>query len=138
MKMLDQGSESDRPTGARKLRADGERTRRTILKTAADLVSVEGLGNLTIGRLARHVGMSKSGLFAHFGSKEELQLAVVDEARRIYQRAVRKTLFEAPPGLVRLAAMCEGYLVYLEDRLFPGICFMSMVRAEYCAREGPV
>ncbi|MCH6587229.1 MAG: helix-turn-helix transcriptional regulator [Proteobacteria bacterium] len=77
--MSGQGSPSEVSTVPRKVRADGERTRKAILEAAVDLASVEGLSALTIGRLARHVGMSKSGLFAHFGSKEELQLAAVEE-----------------------------------------------------------
>ena len=71
---------ADRP--ARKRRSDGERSREAILRAAAQLVTVEGIGGLSIGRLAEAVGMSKSGLFAHFGSKEELQLATIEAARR--------------------------------------------------------
>ena len=69
----------DEPDGRRRR---GNRTRESILQAAADLASVEGLEGLTIGRLATELGISKSGLFAHFGSKEELQLATIDAARR--------------------------------------------------------
>lgn len=136
MKMSGQGSPSEVSTVPRKVRADGERTRKAILEAAVDLASVEGLSALTIGRLARHVGMSKSGLFAHFGSKEELQLAAVEEANQDYIRDVIQPVLHAPPGLRRLEAMCEAMLSYMERRTFPGICFFSMVRAEFCAREG--
>src|SRR5690554_2206417 len=64
-----------RPAGARRVRSDGERSRDAILRTAAALATVDGITGLSLGRLAEAVGMSKSGLFAHFGSKEELQLA---------------------------------------------------------------
>ena len=69
-------------SSARKRRADGERSRAAILDAAAQLATVEGLDGLSIGRLAEHTGMSKSGLYAHFGSKEELQLATIDAAAR--------------------------------------------------------
>ena len=65
-------------TRSAKPRSDGERSRRTILDAAAKLATVEGLEGLSIGRLAEHIGMSKSGLYAHFGSKEELQLATIE------------------------------------------------------------
>ena len=72
----------------RKPRSDGERSRRTILDAAAKLATVDGLEGLSIGRLADHIGMSKSGLYAHFGSKQELQLATVDTARVIFEAEV--------------------------------------------------
>ena len=62
----------------RKPRSDGLRSRQTILRAAANLATVDGLEGISIGNLAAHIGMSKSGLYAHFGSKEELQLATVD------------------------------------------------------------
>jgi AcrR family transcriptional regulator len=136
MKLPSEASTSEISTAPRKVRADGERTRKAILETAVDLASVEGLGVLTIGRLARHVGMSKSGLFAHFGSKEELQLAVVEQARQHYMRELIQPVLDTPPGLRRLEAMCEGMLSLMERRTFPGICFFTMVRAEFCARQG--
>ena len=71
----------------RKRRSDGERSRKAILQEAARLATVEGINGLSIGRLAEAVGMSKSGLFAHFGSKEELQLATIETAQRALPRA---------------------------------------------------
>src|SRR5215207_213127 len=83
-------------------RAHGERTRQAILEAAVHISSVEGLEGLTIGRLATELSMSKSGLFAHFGSKEELQLATVEAARDIFIREVIRPAFEAQKGLARL------------------------------------
>ena len=86
-------------------RRRGNRTRESILQAAADLASVEGLEGLTIGRLATELGMSKSGLFAHFGSKEELQLATIDAARRRFVDHVVKPSRSLPRGRARLEAL---------------------------------
>src|SRR5579859_1589778 len=83
----------------------GVRTRESILRVAVNLASVEGLEGLTIGRLADALKMSKSGLFAHFGSKEELQLATVDMARTIFSEAVKQPAMESPEGAPRLWAL---------------------------------
>src|SRR6187397_1042480 len=93
---------------ARRSRTDGERTRGTILRAAASLATVEGLEGLSIGNLAAAIGMSKSGLYAHFGSKEELQLATVEEADRIFQEEVVQPALAAPPGRAQLVAICEA------------------------------
>ena len=79
-----------------------------------------------------------SGLFAHFGSKEELQLATVEAARQRYYREVVEPIRTVPDGLPRLQAMCNGTLDYLRRRVFPGGCFFAVVRAEFSARPGPV
>ena len=76
------------PTPTRRRRSDGERSRRTILVTAARLATVEGLDGLSIARLAEASGMSKGGLYAHFGSKEQLQLATVETAAEIFDEEV--------------------------------------------------
>ena len=99
---------------------------------------MEGLNGLTIGRLADAVGMSKSGLYAHFGSKEELQLATVDEAERILTEEVVKPALAARPGLGQLAAACEAFFSYVERRVFPGGCFFAATALEMGARPGPV
>ena len=89
----------DRPAvPARKRRSDGERSRDAILRTAARLATVEGIGGLSIGRLADAVGMSKSGLFAHFGSKEELQLATIEAASVLFDEHVVEPALAAPTG----------------------------------------
>jgi AcrR family transcriptional regulator len=112
----------------------GDETRRAVLRRAVDLASVEGLDGVTIGRLAQELSISKSGLFAHFGSKEELQLATIRAARAIFARAVVTPAQADPPGLVRLRALLQGWLDYSRDREFPGGCFFSRATHEYAAR----
>ena len=122
----------------RRQRADGQRSRQAILKGASELATIEGLDGLSIGRLADHIGMSKSGLYAHFGSKEELQLATIDAAQEIFEREVVNPALEAPEGIARVLAYSEGYLSYLERHVFPGGCFFASVAAEVDSREGRV
>src|SRR3954453_18155058 len=98
----------------------GATTRATILGHAVDLATAEGLEALTIGRLAGDLGMSKSGLFAHFGSKEDLQLATVEAAALRFRRVVIEPSLAAPDGGPRLRAMAEHYFEYLET--FTGGC----------------
>lgn len=105
---------------------------------AARLATVEGLDGLSIGRLAAEIGMSKSGLYAHFGSKEQLQLATVDEARKIFIRAIVVPALAKPTARARLEALCEGFLAYIEEKVFPGGCFFAAAAAELGARPGPV
>jgi AcrR family transcriptional regulator len=114
----------------------GAQTRATILDRAVDLASAEGLEGLTIGRLAADLGMSKSGLFAHFGSKLELQLATVEAAARRFADAVIVPAQEVPEGAARLRAMGEIYLDRLD--LYEGGCFWGATSAEYDDRPGPV
>ena len=122
----------------RRRRADGERSRQAILKGATELATIDGLDGLSIARLAAHIGMSKSGLFAHFGSKEELQLATVQAAQEIYDREVTRPALEQPEGLARVLAMADSYLSYLDRGVFPGGCFFAAAAAEVDSREGPV
>src|ERR1700742_2189643 len=93
----------------------GERTRAAILDRAVDLASVEGLEGLTIGRLASELRMSKSGLFRHFGSKQDLQLATGGAARARFLAMVIEPTTRAPDGGPRLRAMAEHYLDYLHS-----------------------
>ncbi|MFJ2805729.1 TetR/AcrR family transcriptional regulator [Kitasatospora sp. NPDC087271] len=116
----------------------GEETRRAVLHRAVAIASVEGLGALSIGRLATDLGLSKSGVFAGFGSKEELQLATVRAARRIFADAVVAPVADTPPGLARARALCESWLAYSRARVFPGGCFFYEVTAEFDARPGAV
>ncbi|MGH7823048.1 MAG: TetR/AcrR family transcriptional regulator [Candidatus Binatia bacterium] len=116
----------------------GERTRSEILATAVDIASAEGLGGLTIGRLAAAMRMSKSGIFAHFGSKEELQLAAVDAARAIAAAEVLRPGLTAGSGLRRVWGLLDNYLFYLERRVFRGGCFFIAASAEVDGRPGPV
>jgi AcrR family transcriptional regulator len=122
----------------RRPRADGERTRRAILRAAASLATVEGLEGLSIGHLAAAIGISKSGLYAHFGSKEELQLATVGEAERILTEEVIQPALAARPGLGQLAAACEAFFSYVQRRVFPGGCFFAATSLEMGTRPGPV
>jgi AcrR family transcriptional regulator len=132
---------TEQPTTGRVPRArrsDGLRTREAILEHAARLATVEGIEGLSLGRLADEVGISKSGLFAHFGSKEELQLATVETAGRIFDDVVVAPALAAPDGLARLTALTDGFLQHVEDGVFPGGCFFASVVAELAAHPGPV
>jgi AcrR family transcriptional regulator len=115
-------------------RRRGNRTRESILQAAADLASVEGLEGLTIGRLATELGMSKSGLFAHFGSKEELQLATIDAARRRFVDHVVKPSRHLPRGRERVEALMRDWLRYYRSEVFAGGCFFYAVKAEFDSR----
>src|SRR5262245_30165449 len=126
----------ERPT--RKQRSDGERSRKAILDEAARLATVEGIGGLSLGRLADAVGMSKSGLFAHFGSKEELQLATIETANSIFDGLVLQPAAETEGGLERLRALLDGYLRYVESGVFPGGCFFASVLVEVSMQPGAV
>jgi AcrR family transcriptional regulator len=119
-------------------RVGGERSRDTILRAAASLATVDGLDGLSIGHLAAELGMSKSGLHAHFGSKQELQLATVAEAARIFDTEVVQPALAAPTGLGQLAAVCEAFFEHLERHTFPGGCFMASAALEFGTRPGPV
>ncbi len=117
----------------------GAETRATILARALDLASIDGLEGLTIGRLAKDLEMSKSGLFAHFGSKQELQLATVAAAAERFRAAVIEPALGAPDGAPRLRAISDAYLAHLEDDdYYPGGCFWAATSAEYDDRPGPV
>src|SRR5262249_31985492 len=114
------------------------RNRDTILREAARLATVEGIEGLSIARLAAAVGLSKSGLFAHFRSKEELQLATIETADRIFRAEVVEPALQAPPGIARLRALCDQFLAHLERDVFPGGCFFASVAAEIDTHPGPV
>jgi len=118
--------------------AKGAGTRAAILDRAIDLASAEGLEGLTIGRLARELEMSKSGLFAHFGSKQELQLATVEAAAIRFRRAVVDPALDAPDGARRLRAMAEAYLAHVDAGAYSGGCFWASTSTEYDDRPGPV
>jgi AcrR family transcriptional regulator len=135
--MID-GTLNQRSRAPRHPRADGERTRAAILHAAASLATVEGLEGLSIGHLAAAIGMSKSGLYAHFGSKQELQLATVEEAERILDAEVIEPALAAEPGRAQLATACEAYFGYVQRRVFPGGCFFAATALEMGSRPGPV
>lgn len=116
----------------------GNRTRQLVLRRTVDIASVEGLEALTVGRLATELELSKSGVFALFGSKQELQLATVREAARIFTERVIRPAGEVPAGVGRVWRLCELWLEYSRERVFPGGCFFYGVMAEFDARTGPV
>jgi AcrR family transcriptional regulator len=114
----------------------GAQTRTAILDRAVDLASAEGLEGLTIGRLATELRLSKSGLFAHFGSKQELQLATIAAAAERFGAEVIEPAMDAPEGAARLRAIAERYLARRD--LYAGGCFWGATSAEYDDRPGPV
>jgi AcrR family transcriptional regulator len=122
----------------RRHRADGERSRQAILKGATELATLDGLEGLSIGRLASHIGMSKSGLYAHFGSKEELQLATIEAAQEIFEREVVAPMLEQPEGVRRVLGFSDAYLSYLRRHVFPGGCFFAAANTELDTHDGPV
>ncbi|AXB45215.1 TetR/AcrR family transcriptional regulator [Amycolatopsis albispora] len=118
--------------------ARGDATRREVLRRAVDLASVEGLDGLSIGRLAGELGLSKSGVFAVFGSKEELQLAAIEAANAIFTEHVVDPVPASLTGPDRCRELCERWLDYSEARIFPGGCFFFHTCAEFDARDGRV
>src|ERR671936_3034700 len=104
-------------------RVRGLKTRQAILAHAARVGSAEGLDAVSLQRLADDLGISKSGLFAHFGSKEELHLATVEVAAQIFTDEVLRPALAQPRGIGRVWALCNSWLSYLERGVFPGGCF---------------
>jgi AcrR family transcriptional regulator len=119
-------------------RVGGERSRGAILHAAAALAAVDGLERLSVARLAAVLRMSKRDLSAYFGSKQELQLATVTEAARVFNEEIVQPALAAPPGLAQLTAVCEAFFAHLERRTFPGGCFMAGAALEMGNRPGPV
>jgi AcrR family transcriptional regulator len=116
----------------------GSRTRTEILQVAVQIASAEGLEGISLGRLADEVGMSKSGLFAHFRSKEELQLAVVETARSIFIDEIVRPANVVPSGLKRLRKLADAWLSYAEREVFRGGCFFGAASLEFDSRPGAV
>jgi AcrR family transcriptional regulator len=124
---------------ARRQRSDGRRSRDTILDAAARLATVDGLEGLSIGNLAASTGMSKSGLYAHFGSKEELQLATIERANEIFDAEVlAPARRDGATGLRLLWALADEFLSHLQRDVFPGGCFFASVGAEVDSHPGVV
>jgi len=121
-------------------RVRGDVTRRRIVTLAADLASVRGLDDVSVAELAAELSLSKSGVHALFGTKEELELAVIAAAStRFIDAVVEPTLVIAPrPGRDRLHALVEHWLGYVERREFPGGCFVTHCLTEFAARPGAV
>lgn len=119
-------------------RSDGEQTHEAILDAAMRLASIDGLGSLTIGRLAHELGISKSGVFAHFRSKRRLQHETIEAAEAVFAREVIEPGLDAPEGLAQLEGVCEAYLSYVERGVFPGGCFFAQLLAEFDAPAGTI
>jgi AcrR family transcriptional regulator len=113
-------------------------TRGEILQVAVDIASAEGLQGLSIGRLAAELQMSKTGIFAHFGSKEKLQLATVETAKQVFLKQVVQPALHSPRGIPRLEAMLANWLGYVERIVFRGGCFFAAASAEFDSRPGAV
>src|SRR5690606_28173232 len=105
---------------AKAVRSDGIRSRQATLHAAARLATIEGLEGLSIGRLADHIGMSKSGLYAHFTSKQDLQLATIEAAQEVLNREVIGPALAMSDPLDRLEGLYSRFLDYLQRRVFPG------------------
>ncbi len=122
----------------RRSREDTRNTLTAIVERAVDVASTDGLEGLTIGRLAEQVGMSKSGLIRHFGTRERLQLATLEAAVERFTDEVWIPVAGEPPGLLRLRALCASWLSYLRRGVFPGGCFLTAASLEFDDRPGPV
>lgn len=116
----------------------GDHTRRLILRRTVDIASMEGLEALSAGRVAADLGISKSGVFSLFGSKEDLQIATVRAALQIFRDTVIEPAMAMPAGLRRLWRLCEAWLDYSANRIFPGGCFFFAVQAEFDSQPGKV
>lgn len=118
-------------------RARGDRTRKAILDHSIQIASTEGLEGLSIGRLAEELGVSKSGLFAHFGSKVDLQVATVQAAREVFLDEVVAAA-HVGGGVQEIFSLTDAWLAYMEREVFKGGCFFSAASLEFDGRPGPV
>jgi AcrR family transcriptional regulator len=123
---------------ARRSATDVAGSRAETVTAAVALASVIGLEGLTIGRLAETLEMSKSGLVGRFGSKQQLQLAVLEQAADMFRQAVYDPAATQPTGVRRLNAICDAWIDYLGRPPFPGGCFLTTASVEFDARSGPV
>jgi AcrR family transcriptional regulator len=116
----------------------GEETRAQILAAAVEQASARGFESLTIGSLAERTGLSKSGLFAHFGSKLDLQVAALDEAARQFTEQVFLPALKAPRGVKRLRALFENWITWPQRAHLPGGCPIDAATREYDHHPGPM
>lgn len=119
-------------------RADGEQTHSAILDKALTVASREGLAGVSVGRLAAELGLSKSGVYAHFKSKRRLQMEIIEAAREVFFREVIAPGLDHPEGLAQLRGLCEAFLEYVRREVFPGGCFFAGMMSEFDAQEGPI
>lgn len=118
--------------------ARGARTRTAVLDVAVATASVSGLEGMSLAQLAGALGVSKSGLFAHWPDKQQLQLEVVAHAQRQWVEQIVRPALRSPRGLPRLWALHENRLRFYERAVLPGGCFFAAVGAEFDDRPGPV
>jgi AcrR family transcriptional regulator len=123
-------------SSARRLATKGARTRERIIDNALELASRDGLSGITIGALAEYVGMSKGGLFAHFGSKEELQLRVVEAAIERFRVDVVEPVLAVEPGVPRLRAALARWMDWDGHERLPGGCPFVAFAAELDEQPG--
>lgn len=124
--------------GTRSRTPKGERTRGAILEAATAIASTEGLEAISFGRVAQALGVSKSGLFSHFPTKEALQLAVLTAFRELFVATVVEPSNATPEGLPRLWGLCDAWLRYAETTVAEGGCLFQRVASEYAGRPGPI
>src|SRR3954470_20021144 len=122
----------------RKSAVEARQTRQRIIDHGLATASAEGLERLTIGQLATDLALSKAGVLGHFGTKESLQLAVVDAAAEMFVHEVPRRARGVSPGLPHLRAGGEAWVSYLERKVLPGGCFFTAAAAEFDGRSGPV
>ena len=122
----------------RRSAAEAAATHQMIVERAVAVASTDGLEGVTIGRLATDLSMSKAGVIGHFGTKEALQLAALEDAAARFARDVWGPAEAKPPGIERLQAICRAWSTYLVGPAFPGGCFMTAASFEFDDRPGPV
>ncbi|MFI5778070.1 TetR/AcrR family transcriptional regulator [Nocardia sp. NPDC051570] len=116
----------------------GARSRQAITRRAVDIASLDGLDGVSFGRLADDLDISKAGIQTLFRTKEQLQLATVETARLVFLDEVVAPARDLPSGLVRLRALLENWIAYVERPVFPGGCFWTATMAEFDSHPGPV
>jgi AcrR family transcriptional regulator len=116
----------------------GAQSRRTIIRHAVDVASLDGLDGLSFGRLATDLGVSKGGIQTLFGTKENLQVAVAEAAREAFEEAVTRPARAQPPGAARLRALAGRWIAYAGEPLFPGGCFWAANLPVFDSQPGPV
>lgn len=120
----------------RRSAVDASRTRERIVSVAVEQASLRGLEGVTIGSLAESLEMSKAGVVGPFGSREQLQLAALEQAGKIFREAVIAPLEELPPGTERLGRLIDNWIAYLAECPFPGGCFVTAASTELDGRPG--
>ncbi|MDT8365375.1 MAG: TetR/AcrR family transcriptional regulator [bacterium] len=118
--------------------AKGEKTKNKILEEAAGLASICGLEDMSIGKLAKATGLSKSGLFAHFNSKENLQTQVVQWVAEMFTEQVMRPAFNEPRGIPRIRGVFENWKDWIEGDSLPGGCIMIASSTEFDDKPGAV